>query len=51
MPLDRLAQLPVVLGEDVRVSLAQLLEQAGRSLDIGNEQRDGPVGSALTARG
>jgi hypothetical protein len=38
--LDGLAHEAAVFRERVRVSLAQVLEQARRPLDVGEEQRD-----------
>jgi len=40
-PLERLAQRPSVIGERIRVGVAQLVEQLRRALDVGEEEGDG----------
>ena len=40
VPRERVAEHPAVLGEDVRVAVTELLEQARRALDVGEEKRD-----------
>ena len=42
VPLDRLAQQPAVLGEQLGVLVAALAEQRGRALDVGEQERDRP---------
>ena len=39
--VDRLADDAMVLGQDVRVIVAELMEQLRRALDVGEEEGDG----------
>src|SRR2546423_13074309 len=48
--LEGLPQHAAVLGEDVRVSIAQLLQQAWRALDVGEEEGDGAARELAHAR-
>ena len=41
LPLDDVAQDPLVLGEDVPVAVAEPLQQPGRSLDVREQEGDG----------
>ena len=41
---ERLAHDAAVLGERFRVRLAQLVQELGRALHVGEEERDGPGG-------
>ncbi len=43
VPRERVAEHPAVLGEDVRVAVTDLLEQARRPFDVGEEERDRPA--------
>ena len=43
VPRERFAEHPAVLGEDVRVVVTDLLEQASRPFDVGKEERDRPA--------
>jgi hypothetical protein len=40
---EGVAQQPSVLREDVRVALAELVQETGRALDVREEQRDRPA--------
>jgi hypothetical protein len=45
---ERLAHEPLVLGEHGGVALAQLLDESGGAVDVGEEKRDGAcAGSPL----
>src|SRR5439155_12675762 len=54
-PREGLSEDALVLGQDIRVSAAQVLEQARRPFDVGEEKGDRPAGeiahsSSFTAR-
>jgi hypothetical protein len=48
VPRESVAEHPAVLGEDVRVAVTELLEQARRALDVGEEELTVPLGSCRT---
>ena len=41
---EALAHQPPVVGEDVGVAVAELLQQARRALDVGEDEGDGAAG-------
>jgi hypothetical protein len=49
MALERLPERPPMLAEYVGVCVAEFREQAGRSLDVGEEERDCPGREGLHA--
>ena len=44
VPLDDVAQQPTLVVQEVAVAIAQHADQAGRSLEIREEERDGTGG-------
>ena len=41
---ERLAEDAAVLAQDVGIALAELVEEPGRALDVGEDEGDGPGG-------
>jgi len=44
---ERLSQQPAVCGEHLAAALAELLEQARQTLDVGEDKGDGPPGNSV----
>ena len=47
---EGLAEQPVVIGQHLRIAVAERLEQARRALDVGEHQGDGPRRKAGVGR-
>jgi hypothetical protein len=48
MPLKRVPQQPAMVGEGRCVVRAELVQQPGGSLDVGEQEGDGALGSLVT---